>query len=66
MPVATPRKGTLIVRLLDRPVGRLDAIASQVLHQSERLAQELAAEWPNDIYGKIISVISLQLKQVAV
>ena len=46
-------------------LGRLDAIASQMLHRAESLAQELAAEWPSDIYGKILSVISSQLKQIA-
>ena len=46
-------------------LGRLDAIASQMLHRAESLAQELAAEWPSDVYGKILSVISSQLKQIA-
>ena len=44
---------------------RLDAIASQMLHHAEILAKELAAEWPSDVYAKIISVISSQLKQIA-
>ena len=46
-------------------LGRLDAIASRMLHYAESLAQELATEWPSDVYEKIISVISSQLKQIA-
>ena len=46
-------------------LGRLDAIASRMLHHAESLAQELATEWPSDVYEKIISVISSQLKQIA-
>ena len=46
-------------------LGRLDAIASKILRHAESLAKELMTEWPSDIYGKIISVISLQLKQIA-
>ena len=46
-------------------LGRLDAIASQMLHHAESLAQELATEWPSDVYAKIISVISSQLMQIA-
>ena len=46
-------------------LGRLDAIASKILRHAEILAKELAAEWPSDVYAKIISVISSQLKQIA-
>ena len=46
-------------------LGRLDAIASKIMHHAESLAKELAAEWPSDVYAKIISVISSQLKQIA-
>ena len=46
-------------------LSRLDAIASRMLHHAESLAQELATEWPSDVYEKIISVISSQLKQIA-
>ena len=46
-------------------LGRLDAIASQILHHAESLSQELATEWPSDVYAKIISVISSQLRQIA-
>lgn len=46
-------------------LGRLDAIASKILHHAESLAKELATEWPSDIYWKIVSVISSQLKQIA-
>ena len=46
-------------------LGRLDAIASKILRHAEILAKELATEWPSDIYWKIVSVISMQLKQIA-
>ena len=46
-------------------LGRLDAIASKILRHAEILAKELAAEWSSDVYAKIISVISSQLKQIA-
>ena len=46
-------------------LNRLDAIASKILHHAESLAKELATEWPSDVYAKIISVISSQLKQIA-
>ena len=46
-------------------LSRLDAIASKILHHAESLSQELATEWPSDVYAKIISVISSQLKQIA-
>ena len=46
-------------------LGRLGAIASKILRHAESLAKELATEWPSDIYWKIVSVISMQLKQIA-
>ena len=46
-------------------LGRLDAIASKILRHAEILAKEVATEWPSDIYWKIVSVISMQLKQIA-
>ena len=46
-------------------LGRLDAIASKILRHAEILAKRLAAEWPSDVYAKIISVISSQLRQIA-
>lgn len=45
-------------------LGRLDAIASKILRHAEILAKELATDWPSDIYGRIVSVISSQLKQI--
>ena len=46
-------------------LGRLDAIASKILRHAESLAKELATECPSDVYAKIISVISSQLRQIA-
>lgn len=45
-------------------LSRLDSLASQILPKAESLMQELAPEWPSDIYGNILTTIASQLKQV--
>ncbi|MBR4260048.1 MAG: type II toxin-antitoxin system HipA family toxin [Kiritimatiellae bacterium] len=46
-------------------LSRLDALCLRTTSAAERLAEEFAASWPSDLYGKVIETIRSHAAQVA-
>ena len=49
----------------DLLLGRLDNLARRILPAAEALAEELSAEWPSEVYRRIIDVIALQKSRIS-
>ena len=46
-------------------LGRLDALLGRISQEAPALAAELAAEWPSEVYSRILKVISDQMRRMA-
>lgn len=44
---------------------RLDKIVRRIVPAAQTLASDMNAEWPSEVYSKIVSVVERQVKSVA-